>query len=100
MASNSTSQPLKLLTFSAQVAAKIGKALGRKVEHVKLTQQQSAQRSLDAGLPEFWANFMAFLEAGTAGGMEERQNDVVERVGRRKPQTFDEWVVENKAAWQ
>ena len=51
-------------------------------------------------MPEFYVKFLTSLEVGSAGGMEERVNDDVERVTGRPPQKFDDWVQENKAVWE
>ena len=68
--------------------------------HVKVSETERVQQYLDKGLPEFYAKFLASLEVGSAGGMEERVNDDVERVTGRPPQKFDDWVQENKAVWE
>ena len=52
------------------------------------------------GVPEEYAKFLAFLEVGSANGMEERLNGTVEQVTGRPPQKFDVWAQENKTAWQ
>ena len=83
-----------------QVAAIISKALGRKVEHVKLTKDQNLQRYKDAGLPDGVALFMSWLEEQTANGMEDSTENDVERATGHAPQTFESWVQENKTSWQ
>ena len=65
--------------------------------HVKVSETERVQQYLDKGLPEFYAKFLTSLEVGSAGGMEERVTDDVERVTGRPPQKFDDWVQENKA---
>jgi hypothetical protein len=83
-----------------QIASKLGKNLGREIVHVKLSEQERIQQYLDKGMPEFYARFLISLEVGTAGGMEERMNDHVEKVTGRPPQGFDDWVQEKKAVWE
>ena len=68
--------------------------------HVKLSEEDRVKQLLDVGVPEHYAIFLTSLEAGTAGGMEERSNDVVEKVTGRPAQTFDAWVQQNKVVWQ
>lgn len=51
-------------------------------------------------MPKHYAKFLAFLEAGSATGMEERSNDAVQRVTGRPPMNFDAWVQQNKTAFQ
>jgi hypothetical protein len=84
----------------SQIAAKLTDALGRTIEHVKISEGEKVQRFLDAGFPEHYGKFLAYLEASSAKGIEERMNDVVENVTGRPPQKFDEWVAENRAAFE
>jgi festuclavine dehydrogenase len=83
-----------------QVASKLSKCLGREIVHVRLSEAERVQQYLSKGLPDFYAGFLTFLEVGSAGGMEERLNDDVEKVTGRPPQKFDDWVQENKAVWE
>jgi hypothetical protein len=89
-----------ILTVALQVAAKLSSALGRKVEHVKLTEEQKFQSLVKVGLPEHFAKFLAHLEVSAAGGEEQRMNDTVDQVTGRPPKTFDTFAQENKAVWQ
>ena len=75
-------------------------ALGRKIEHVRISQDEITKRYLQYGLPDWAAGFMAYLEAATAKGMEERSGDAVKKVTGKEPQKLDEWIQENKAVWQ
>jgi len=52
------------------------------------------------GYLESAAKFMNYIEFQTASGGEERMNDVVERLTGRPSQKLDDWVDENKSAWQ
>ncbi|KAJ9642050.1 hypothetical protein H2199_005265 [Coniosporium tulheliwenetii] len=89
----------ELLTHD-EIAAKLSSGLGREIVHVKLSEEEAAQRYLKLGLPDQFAKFMSYLEAAAARGDEERSNDAVERVSGRPPLKFDEWVQQNKKAWQ
>ncbi len=83
-----------------KIAEKLSKGLGRKIENVKLTKEESAQRWAQVNyVPEPLAQFMAMLETMTAEKREERMNDTVEKVTGRPPKTFDAFVEENKSAW-
>ena len=89
-----------LLLMLSQLAEKLSKGLGRKIENIKLTKEESAQRWSQVNYaPEPRAQFMATLESLTADKREERMNDVVEKVTGRPPQTFDVFVQENKSVW-
>ncbi|KAL9634355.1 MAG: hypothetical protein Q9164_004141, partial [Protoblastenia rupestris] len=70
------------------------------ISHIKLTKEESMQRYQSYGLPEFYAQFLSYLEAMTAGGGEERTDDSVEKVTGRPAQSFDAWIQEHKTAWQ
>jgi festuclavine dehydrogenase len=67
--------------------------------HVKLSEEEKVQRFMSAGMPEHYAKFLAGIEAGSAKGMEERENNAVERVTGKPAQRFDDWVQQNKTAW-
>ena len=82
-----------------QVAEKFSIGLGRKVEHVKLSEEDSVKHYQALGMPDDVAKFMTSLEVKTANGGEHKMNDTVEQVTGRKPQTFDAWVQENKNVW-
>ena len=75
------------------------KRLGRQITHVKLSPEEKVQKYLDWHLPEHYAKLLTYLETMTAKGMEDRKNDDVERVTGRKATSFDEWLQENKHAW-
>lgn len=92
--------PHETLTIIAQVAEKLSGYLGRDIEHVKLTGEERIQSYLGQGLPDFFANFLAYLETEAAKQVENRTNDAVEQVTGRPGQTFDAFAKENKAAWQ
>lgn len=83
----------------SQVAEKLSHVIGRKITHVKITQEQMCQSLTSHGLPDFFAQFLAYIEAATANGAEERTNDVVERLAGRPPKTFDAFARENKEVW-
>ncbi|KKA23232.1 hypothetical protein T310_2725 [Rasamsonia emersonii CBS 393.64] len=88
-----------LLSFD-EVAAKIGTAIGKEVEHVKLTSEERTKQLQGFGLPEYLAQFLTWLEVKTAEGHENFLNEVVKEVTGRAPVGFDDFVAQNKAAWQ
>lgn len=91
---------MQTLTIVTQIAAKFSTVLGHNVVHVKLSEEERAQKQQSEGMPEAVANFLAWIEGLSAGGAEERSDDSVEKVTGRPPQTFDAWVQQNKATWQ
>lgn len=82
-----------------QIATKLSAILGRKIEHIKLSEEEKVQRQLKNGVPEFFARFLTYLEVTTARGDENRLNEVVKQVTGRSPQTFDQFALEAKEAW-
>ncbi|MCJ1464741.1 hypothetical protein MMC07_003354 [Pseudocyphellaria aurata] len=89
----------ELLTYD-QIAAIFSSVLGRHVVHVKISEEERAQKHQSEGMLEHVAKFLAWLEGRSAGGSEERLDDSVVKVTGRPPQTFDAWVQQNKATWQ
>ena len=67
---------------------------------MRISQDEATKRLLNYGLPDWAAGFLASLEAMTAKGMEDRTGDEVKEVTGKAPQTFDDWIQENKAMWQ
>lgn len=83
-----------------QIAAKLSNCLGRKIEHVKLSEEERTKKLMSFGLPEDYAKFLTYLEVTSARGSEDMMNDAVEKVTGRRPQTFDAFANENMAVWQ
>lgn len=92
--------PVSHTDMKIQIASKLSTCLERQIEHVKLTEEQSAQTLIGRGLPEYHAKYLATLEVLTATGTEARTNDVVQKVTGQPAQTFDQFARENKAVWQ
>ncbi|KAH8661395.1 hypothetical protein BGZ60DRAFT_455250 [Tricladium varicosporioides] len=87
-----------LLTYD-QIAAKISQATGRMVQHQNVSEEESAKRFQEFGMPDNVAKFLAKIEVDTANGDEERTGNDVERVIGRPGQTFDAWVEVHKTSW-
>lgn len=92
--------PVSIFTDTLEAAAKLSKALGREIVHVKLSEQENMQQYMKVGFTPQAAGFMTWLESVTAKGGEDMTNDVVLRVTGRPPKTLDEYIQENKTAWQ
>jgi festuclavine dehydrogenase len=83
-----------------EIAAKMSKALGRTITHVKLSDEDSTKRFQSFGMTEDQAKFMTRLETTTAGGAEANfGKGGVEELTGKTPMKFDKWVLENKNAW-
>lgn len=82
-----------------KVAAKLSKALGRPIEHVKLDESARYESLVQAGVPEYYAQFFTNLEIKASQGLETALNKVVEDVTDHSPKRFDVFIKENKGAW-
>ncbi|KAL9057990.1 MAG: hypothetical protein Q9162_001982 [Coniocarpon cinnabarinum] len=85
------------------IASIFTKVLGRKIEHVRLTPDERKKQHLARGLPEHYADLLVWLETYTAEGNEERPGkwkDDIERYTGQKPQRFEDWLKENRTAFE
>ena len=81
-----------------EVAAIISRVTGRRVRYVGTTPDLLADGYHRAGLPEWAALDLVAADVYRARGRLEALTDVVERVGRKKPATFEAFVHELSAA--
>lgn len=88
----------ELLTYD-DIAEKLSRALGRKIEHVKLSGESRYQGLVSAGVSEYYAAFLTKLEVAASTGFETRENDEVEKVTGRPPRSFDLFAQQNRSAW-
>ncbi|KAI9743498.1 MAG: hypothetical protein M1818_002811 [Claussenomyces sp. TS43310] len=88
-----------LLTYD-EIAAKLSSVLARHIVHVKCSGEERTRRLMNAGMPEHYASFYAWLEETAATGVEERSNHAVEQVTGRPRLTFEAWAQQNRTAWQ
>lgn len=79
-----------------KLAEKFSKILGRKVEHVKLTEEQRAAMMMEAGFPAEASKFAAYLEANV---WDKERDDATVRVTGKKLVTCDDFIEKHKAAW-
>lgn len=73
--------------------------LGKKIEHVKISEQELAELWVKVGLPAEYAKIMGQMDTGIKHGAEERESNTVEALTGRKPRTFREYVIAEKASW-
>ncbi|KAF2453183.1 hypothetical protein BDY21DRAFT_356750 [Lineolata rhizophorae] len=78
------------------VAAIVGKVAGRKIEHVRISPEETTKRHLESGMPEYLAQYIGFLESNTSRGSEAWERSDVEKLTRKPPQRFTEWAEEHK----
>ncbi|KAI4104493.1 MAG: hypothetical protein L6R37_003236 [Teloschistes peruensis] len=88
----------ELLSYG-QLAEILTEVLGKPVAHVNWTEDQVRERYVSIGLNEGYAKILAGLDTSIKEGIEEKHNDIVEKVTGRKPKTFKVFVEEKKLVW-
>ncbi|KAL8635593.1 MAG: hypothetical protein Q9228_006930, partial [Teloschistes exilis] len=81
------------------LAEMLTEVLGKPVAHVSWTEDQVRKRYVSRGLNQGYAKILAGLDTRIKEGIEEKHNDIVEKVTERKPKTFREFVEEKKLVW-
>jgi len=83
-----------------EVAELFTKKLGRKITHVKISEEEYA-KDMANFMPEDYAKMLAELETVIKNGGEERLNDVVLNVTGREPKRLEDFVDEcaKKGIW-
>ncbi|KAG9225185.1 hypothetical protein CCMSSC00406_0010396 [Pleurotus cornucopiae] len=79
-----------------QLAEKFSKLLGRKIEHVRVTQEKRASMLAEAGFPAAFAQFIAYLEANV---WNKEVDEATARVTGKKLMTCDEFIAKHKTVW-
>ncbi|PCI05151.1 MAG: ergot alkaloid biosynthesis protein [Hyphomicrobiales bacterium] len=82
------------------VAEILTRQLGRTIEHKRLTREGIAQRFLDLGFPESYANTLAAMDDTIAGGSEDRVTGNVKVLTGREPTSVDTFVERNVNIWE
>jgi len=77
-----------------QVATFLTNALGRKISHVRISEDEVAAQLYAVGIPDDYSRVLAQLDTYIAEGKEEIMNDVVEKVTGERPVSFEEFVLE------
>jgi uncharacterized protein YbjT (DUF2867 family) len=83
----------------ADVAATFARVLGRPVNYVDVPATAAKQSMMQAGMPEWQADAINELSEEMKQGHFATVTDVVERVGKKKPVTLEQFVRENAAAF-
>lgn len=76
-----------------QIAECFTKALGRKITHVKITEEQEAA-AMGQFMPADYARMLAALDTAIKEGRENRLNDTVLKVTERPPKKFEVYLGE------
>ena len=83
-----------------EAASIIGKALGRPIEHRRVTPAEVARRHIENGVPETTAQMLGFADVAISNGAEDRVTDGVERLSATAPISFEAFAARDKAAWR
>ena len=81
------------LTY-AEVAEKISRATGRKVQYVDIPAERLKQSMLDQGMPEWQVTALLDLQAYYTGGRGGEVDDVLANILGRSPTTMDQFLAE------
>ncbi|PQE31063.1 agroclavine dehydrogenase protein [Rutstroemia sp. NJR-2017a WRK4] len=82
------------------VAEIIGRAVGRKITHVKVSAQELSRQMTSVGIPKDYADMLAGMDDGINKGAEERLNNTVLEVTGKQPKRFTDFVEDAKAVWK
>lgn len=77
-----------------EVAEIISKALGRKITHVRISEEESAEMLHSIGIPEDYARILAQLDTHIAEGKEEIQNNTIFEVTGKQPVRLEDFIHE------
>lgn len=83
-----------------QIAQKLSAVVGRQIKYVDISPSAFKEGAVAAGMPELYVDaLLSLYQLYVAGGAERVTKDV-ERVGGRKPRTFDEFARDHAAAFR
>ncbi|EQA46928.1 NAD(P)H-binding protein, PF13460 family [Leptospira broomii serovar Hurstbridge str. 5399] len=82
-----------------EVADKISNATGLAVSYVDITAEDFKKGLLQAGLSEDYANFMVYIAGALKEGYSSPVLTSVKEMTGKDPIKFDEYALDNKAAW-
>lgn len=77
------------------VAKQIGEATGKQVKYVDVPQEDARKSMLGMGIPEWFANDLVGMYGIFAAGYGASTTDVVQKVGKAQPRTFEQFAKEN-----
>ncbi|WP_235511964.1 NmrA family NAD(P)-binding protein [Sphingomonas sp. Leaf23] len=86
------------LTYD-QAASAIAKAIGRPVQHYRLSVEALAQRYRSFGLPADYADLLAGMDGAIAKGSEDRITTTVDDVTGRSPTSLGAFLAENRKSF-
>jgi festuclavine dehydrogenase len=76
--------------------------LGRKIVHVKISEDEEAVRMESFGIPGDYARMLAELDTHISQGKEDITSDVIPQLGRKEPRGLESFLEEyaRKGAWE
>ncbi|MFL6256314.1 MAG: SDR family oxidoreductase [Pyrinomonadaceae bacterium] len=83
-----------------EVAAKLSEAAGRSINYVSISPEQFRAGALGAGLPEWLVTALERLNDIFASGQAAEVTGDVQRIGRKEPNTFEQFARDNAAAFK
>ena len=84
----------------AEVAAGIGKAIGKEVKYVPVPHEAAKQAMVGMGLPEWIADGYIELGEGFTNNFANRTTDGVETLAGHKPRSFDQFARDFADVWR
>ena len=82
-----------------EAAAIISSALGRPIEHRRVTPAEVARRHVENGVPEMTAMMLGFADVAISNGSEDRVTDAVEKLSGAEPVSFKAFAARDVAEW-
>ncbi len=84
----------------ADIAKAFTTVLGRTVTYVDVPPEAALKSMTDGGMPRWFAEAVNELTAGMKAGQFSAVSTVVERIGRKKPVSIEQFIQENIATFQ
>ncbi|MGI0119951.1 ergot alkaloid biosynthesis protein [Zooshikella sp. RANM57] len=82
-----------------EVAQTISSVIGKAVEHVKITEQQLAERFVQSGMEPHYAQILAAMDTAVAEGVENRISLEVQELTNSEPVNFRYFAEKNRRTW-
>lgn len=83
-----------------QVAEILGKGIGKEIAYVDIPEEAAAEAMTEMGMPEFLVAALAELNALDKAGFAAGTTDHIRQVTAKDPITFEQWVADNKSAYE
>ncbi len=87
------------LSYS-QIASKVSQVTGKTVNYVDVPADAVVKGMTSAGFPSGWPKIYQNMAMPSPGGHTSQITDVVEKVAKKKPITFDQFLQDHAAAFK